>query len=191
MGEGGGIEGGERFEDKRTRVRWLRCLIIWERGEVAARGGGGGGGGCSGNCTPPTCMSPPIVPSRKPCVRLHRVVRPAGTLLSPTLSPQTVPCPQRTLTTNDPKTILKWYWYHFNIILVSFGYRFGIILVSFWYHFGIIGLPVFFTPANLAGRAPPVFFGRGAPGPALTLNQPRPFLPNTQVPASPYLPASV
>ena len=57
-GKGGGIEGGGRFEDKRTRVRGAPVPFFWERGEVVA----GWGGGCSGNCTPPTCMSPSIVP---------------------------------------------------------------------------------------------------------------------------------
>ena len=46
-------------------------------------------------------------PSRKSGARLDRVVRTAGTLLSPTLCPQALPCAQRTLTTNDPKMILK------------------------------------------------------------------------------------
>ena len=108
--------------------------------------------------------------------------------LSPTLSPQALPCPQRTLTTNDPKTILKWYWYHFSIILVSFWYRFGIILVSFWYH----RPPRFFLHLRTLQEGPlPFFFWAGRPGPHLTGTNPAPFLPKTQVPACPHLPANV
>ena len=87
------------FDSKDPQNRWLHFHKFylgwgtWEGGGVL-RGG--------------DLQVPPIGPSRKPGVRLDRVVRPAGTLLSPTLSPQTLPCPQRTLTTNDPKTFLSF-----------------------------------------------------------------------------------
>ena len=127
-------------------------------------------GRCSGNCTPPTCKSPPIIPFASlvsGCTGLFA-------LLSPTLSPQAFPCPQRALTTNDPKTILKLYWYHFGII----WYRFGIVLVSFCYH----------RPPHLvlhlrtlqARPLPLLFLGRAPRPPPANPKQPRPLLPNTQ-----------
>ena len=104
--EGGGIEGegGERFEDKRTRARGAPVPFL-----LGKQGGCGrvGVGAVFWKLHTSHLHVPPHHPSRKPGVRLDRVVRPAGTLLSPTLSPQALPCPQRTLTTNDPKTILK------------------------------------------------------------------------------------
>ena len=55
--EGGGVLRGGSFEGQEDKGEGgFRCLLFWEGREVAA---GWEWGRCSGNCTPPTCMSPP------------------------------------------------------------------------------------------------------------------------------------
>ena len=102
IGKAGGILRGGDLRTRGQGRGGLRCLFFWEKGEVAA---GWRGGVLEIAGLPPACR--PLRPSRKLGVRLDMVVRPAGTLLSPTLSPQALPCPQHTLTTNDPKVTLK------------------------------------------------------------------------------------
>ena len=79
------MRGGGRLEDKRTRVRGGSGAFSFGKGGEVVAGLGGGG---VWKLHTSHLHVPPHRPSRKPGVRLDRVVRPAGTFLSPTLSPK-------------------------------------------------------------------------------------------------------
>ena len=157
LGEGGGIERGGIWGQEDKGEGGSGAFSFGKGGRLW----NGGGGVCSGNCTPPTCMSPPIVPPAGwtglfgPLERTCLPPFPPNPPVSPTHA-------DHKRSQNDPKNDI-------GIILVSFWYHFGFVLVSFWYHFGIIGLPVFFLHLRTLQEGPlPFFFGRGAPAPALT-----------------------
>ena len=130
---------------------------------------------------------PPHPPSRKPGVRLQRVVRPAGTLLCPTLSPQTLTCPlmraDHKRSQNNPI-----------VILVSFQYHFWYHFESFWYHFGciLVSSASLFVFARTLQEGPPVVFARGVPAPPPPNPKSTPPLPSQHPnPCLPHPPASV
>ena len=105
VGKGGGVLRG--WGDLRTRGQGRGepgAFFFWERGEVAA---GWEWGRCSGNCTPRTCMSPPPIPPASLVSGWTGLFGPLERSCLPPSPPQTLPCHQRTLTTNDPKTVLK------------------------------------------------------------------------------------